>query len=90
MPSEITVIGGQVAKVLSKEVLTKVKHTAGGFNSNIFVRFKKVGTYRMILIILNSKPLNVVVDYHHKPTSLLDLEALWHLTILKTHTIQSP
>ena len=48
-PSEITIIDEEVAKVLSKEVLTKVKHTADGFSSNIFVRPKKDGTYRTIL-----------------------------------------
>lgn len=50
-PSEITIIDEEVAKVLSKEVLTKVKHTVDGFISNIFVRPKKDSTYRTILTL---------------------------------------
>ena len=62
-PSEINIIDAEVAKLLSKEVLAKVKHTADDF-----VRPKKDGTYRMIL---NLKPFNEFVDYHHFKMDIL-------------------
>ena len=52
-PAEITLIDAEIAKLLSKEILTLV---------NIFIRPKTDGTHRMILLL---KPLNEVVDYHH-------------------------
>ena len=61
-PSEINIIDAEVARLLSKEVLTKVKYTADDFVSKSFVHPKKDGTYRMIF---NLKPFNEFVDYHH-------------------------
>lgn len=93
-PSEITIIDEEVAKVLSKGVLTKVKHTADGFISNIFVRPKKDGTYRTILTQnhLMCLLITTILNWTHsaQPSSLFDLDALWRLLVLKTHTIQSP
>lgn len=61
-PAEITIIDAEIAKLARKEVLESVNPVSGGFVSNIFIRPKKDGTFRMIL---NLKPLNEFVDYHH-------------------------
>ena len=61
-PMEINIIDAEIAKLVSKEILTLVNHTPDSFISNIFIRPKKDGTHRMIL---NLKPLNEFVDYHH-------------------------
>lgn len=61
-PAEINIIDAEIAKLVSKEILTLVNHTPDSFISNIFIRPKKDGTHRMIL---NLKPLNEFVDYHH-------------------------
>jgi len=81
-PVEINIIDAEIAKLVSKEVLTLVNNTPDSFISNIFIRPKKDGTHRMIL---NLKPLNEFVDYHHLkwirselPSSSSDLDALWH------------
>ena len=47
---------------LNKGVLEKTEYAEGDFLSTIFVRPKKDGSYRMIL---NLKPLNEFVSYHH-------------------------
>ena len=52
----------EISKLLSKGVLELTHRSPGDFISNIFVRPKKDGSYRMIL---NLKPLNEFVDYHH-------------------------
>ena len=61
-PEEIAIIDAEIAKLVSKEILTLVNYTPDSFISNIFIRPKKDGTHRMIL---NLKPLNEFVDYHH-------------------------
>ena len=49
-------------KLLGKGVVQKVRHTEGEFLSNIFLRPKKDGSYRLIL---NLKNLNQCVTYKH-------------------------
>ena len=56
------IIDAEIAKLDSKEVLQVTTHVPDGFISNIFIRPKKDGAFRMIL---NLKPLNKFVDYHH-------------------------
>ena len=60
--AEIMIIDAEIAKLVSKEVLQVTNCVPGGFISNIFIRPKKDGAFRMIL---NLKPLNKFVDYHH-------------------------
>ena len=55
-------ISMEISKLLSKGLLELTHRSPGDFISNIFVRPKKDGSYRMIL---NLKPLNEFVDYHH-------------------------
>ena len=52
----------KIAKLRSKEVLQLANHVPDSFISNVFIRPKKDGTFRMIL---NLKPRNEFVDYHH-------------------------
>ena len=61
-PEEIVIIDAEIAKLVSKKTLTLVNYPPDSFISNIFIRPKKDGTHRMIL---NLKPLNEFVDYHH-------------------------
>ena len=56
------IISTKIFKLLSKRVLELTLRSPGDFISNIFIRPKKDGSYRMIL---NLKPLNEFVDYHH-------------------------
>ena len=60
--AEIMSIDAEIAKLVSKEVLQVTTRVPDGFISNIFIRPKKDGAFRMIL---NLKPLNKFVDYHH-------------------------
>ena len=50
------------AEIVTKEVLQVTNRVPDGFISNIFIRPKKDGAFRMIL---NLKPLNKFVYYHH-------------------------
>ena len=60
--NERNIISMEISKLLSKGVLELTHRSPGDIISNIFVRPKKDGSYRMIL---NLKPLNEFVDYHH-------------------------
>lgn len=60
--SDTEVIDGEISKLLFKGVIERTGHTGNGIVSNVFVRPKKDGTYRMIL---NLKPLNEFVVYQH-------------------------
>ena len=60
--AEIRIIDEEIAKLMSKEVLELANHVPDSFISNVFIGPKKDGTFRMIL---NLKPLNEFVDYHH-------------------------
>ena len=60
--NERNIISMEIFKLLSKGVLELTHRSPGDFISNIFIRPKKDGSYRMIL---NLKPLNEFVDYHH-------------------------
>lgn len=55
-------IGKELQKMLSKQIIRKVSHESGEFISNIFLRPKKDGSYRMIL---NLEHLNENVVYKH-------------------------
>ena len=56
------IIDAEIAQLVNKEVLQVTNRVPDGFISNIFIRPKKDGGFRMIL---NLKPLNKFVDYHH-------------------------
>ena len=60
--AEIMIIDAEIAQLVNKEVLQVTNRVPDGFISNIFIRPKKDGAFRMIL---NLKPLNKFVDYHH-------------------------
>ncbi|XP_073237618.1 uncharacterized protein [Porites lutea] len=60
--SDKEVIDGEISKLLLKGVIKRTCHTGNRFVSNVFVRPKKDGTYRMIL---NLKSLNEFVVYQH-------------------------
>ncbi|XP_068739614.1 uncharacterized protein [Montipora capricornis] len=60
--SDKEVIDGEISKLLLKGVIERTCLTGNGFVSNVFVRPKKDGTYRMIL---NLKSLNEFVVYQH-------------------------
>ena len=55
-------IDTEIAKLITKEVLQVTNRVPDGFISNIFIRPKKNVAFRMII---NLKPLNKSVDYHH-------------------------
>ena len=58
---EMAFLSVEIEKLISKNVITEVAHETGEFVSNIFLREKKDGGFRMIL---NLKPLNKLVEYH--------------------------
>ena len=60
--AEILTIDAEIAKLVTREVLQVTNRVPDGFISNIFIRPKKDGAFRMIL---NLKPLSKFVDYHH-------------------------
>ena len=81
--AEVMIIDAEIAKVVRKEVLQVTNRVPDGFISNIFIRLKKDGAFRMIL---NLKPLNKFVDYHHfkmdtfrTALKLIRPGCLWHL-----------
>ena len=53
--AEIMIIDAEIAKLITKDVLQVKNHVPDGFISNIFIRPKKDGAFRMIL---NLKLLN--------------------------------
>ena len=55
------IIDAESDQLVNKEVLQVTNRVPDGFISNIFIRPKKDGAFRMIL---NLKPLNKFVDYH--------------------------
>ena len=55
-------IDAEIAKLITREVLQVTNRVPDGFISNIFIRPKKDGAFRMIP---NLKPLNKFVNYHH-------------------------
>lgn len=61
-PGERDIISEEISTLLRKGVLEQTEYVEGDFLSTIFVRHKKDGSYRMIL---NLKPLNEFVSYHH-------------------------
>jgi hypothetical protein len=60
--AESEAIDLEVHKLLKKGVISQTLHEPGEFISQIFIRPKKDGTYRLIL---NLKKLNNFVKYHH-------------------------
>lgn len=61
--SERIIMQEQIEKLITKGVITTSQHEIGETVSNVFLRRKKDGVkYRMIL---NLKPLNKFVEYHH-------------------------
>ena len=60
--SEALVVDSEINKLLEKRVIEPVSSEPGEYISSIFLHPKKDGTYR---VILNLKPLNQFVEYHH-------------------------
>ena len=66
--TESAYIRSEIHTLLKKNVITVVKHCQGEYLSNVFLRPKKDGKFRMIL---NLKDFNKSVVYHHfKMTTL--------------------
>ena len=60
--TEVVIIDKQIEKFLQTGVIETTSHCEGEYISNIFIRLKKDGSYRLIL---NLKNLNQFVQYHH-------------------------
>ena len=60
--AEVVIIDKQIEKILQTGVIETTSHCKGEYISNIFIRQKKDGSYRLIL---NLKNLNQFVQYHH-------------------------
>ena len=60
--AEVVIIDKQIEKFLQTGVIETTSHCKGEYISNIFIRPKKDGSYRLIL---NLKNLNQFVQYHH-------------------------
>ena len=60
--NEEELISNEIETLLTKQVIEETSHEEGEFLSNVFLRKKKNGKYRMIL---NLKQLNEEVEYHH-------------------------
>ena len=58
---ELGYLDGEIEKLLNKGVIVKAHTVANQYVSNIFLREKKDGSYRMIL---NLKGLNKLIEYH--------------------------
>ena len=61
-PLEIKIIDERITCFLERGVIERATHSDGEYISNIFIRPKKDGSYRLIL---NLKQLNESVEYHH-------------------------
>ena len=61
-PHEYQILDGEISKLLNKGVIAKVPDKPGQIVSNIFLRPKKDGSYRLIL---NLKQFNTNVVHHH-------------------------
>ena len=61
-PSEKTVMRQEIQKLTDNGVIEVVSHCPGEYISNVFLREKKDGHFRMIL---NLKKLNKAVEYKH-------------------------
>lgn len=59
---ETVKINALISKFLEKGIIVESSHEGGEFISNIFLRPKKDGSYRMIL---NLKDLNIFIPFHH-------------------------
>ena len=59
---EIDFLNDEITKLLDKQIIRRVEPVPGQYVSNIFLRDKKDGSYRMIL---NLKKLNFSVEYFH-------------------------
>ena len=69
LPKEVTfsreesiAVSKELTKLLTKDIIERTCHEPGEFVSNIFLRPKKDGSYRMIL---NLRKFNEYVAYHH-------------------------
>ena len=65
---EHDIIVNEIQSLMNKGVILEVDHCEGEYLSNIFIRPKKDGRYRMIL---NLKRLNKSITYHHFKLSSL-------------------
>ena len=62
LPQEAYYVDSQIGKFLQKEIIVASSHEQGEFISNIFLRPKKDGSFKMIL---NLKELNKFVQYQY-------------------------
>ena len=60
--TEVIISDNQIEQFLETGVTEKTTHSKGECISNIFIRPKKYGSYRLLL---NLKYLNEFVEYHH-------------------------
>ena len=61
-PEDILIADTLLLELLQKKVIEGTRFSSKGFVSNIFIREKRNGNHRLIL---NLKPLNQLVEYHH-------------------------
>ena len=59
---ELPVVKEEICKLFQKGVISKATYTPGQIVSDIFLRPKKYGSFRLIL---NLKKFNETVAYHH-------------------------
>ena len=59
---ETEIINAEIEKFLNKQIIVPVSDTEGQYISNIFIRPKKDGNFR---VILNLKQLNNTIEHHH-------------------------
>ena len=65
---ESNIMDGEIEKLLKKAVIVESQHEVGQVVSNVFLRPKKDGNFRMVLDLSN---LNKVVEYEHFKMSSL-------------------
>ena len=73
--TEQAIINAEIRSLLQLGVVEHAVHSPGEFISNIFVRKKKSGKYRMILL----KALNKHIEYHHFKMDILQAVAIFRL-----------
>lgn len=79
---ECDIVVQEIDKLLNKGVVIESQHENGEFISNIFLRRKKDGNYRMIL---NLKCFNENVSKHHYKTHVDLKDAYYSVPIHQSH-----
>ena len=60
--AEVQIIDARIEEFLESGIIETATHAAGEYISNIFIRPKRNGSYRLIL---NLESLNEYIEYHH-------------------------